>query len=189
MIPHPCLRHFKGFHFSITHSSDRDEPTARDTAGARADLAVRRRSPALLPKWSQKGSGGGNPGLLPRRSRLSLRCPHPSILVSPTKDAHFHRSRNASAQPIAKVLCTPLLMASPPLTVAWISDFPVEWLPDVPGELRSLPRPHPMTWMTVLLSEFEKNPSLRLQVIALRKAIDRDFSFERIGVVFHLLKV
>jgi hypothetical protein len=45
------------------------------------------------------------------------------------------------------------------LTVAWISDFPVEWLPDIPEPLRALPRHHPATWPLVLLSEFEKNQS------------------------------
>jgi glycosyltransferase involved in cell wall biosynthesis len=75
-----------------------------------------------------------------------------------------------------------------PLTVAWISDFPIEWLPDIPESLRSLPRQHPSTWMAVLLAEFEKNPLLRIHVIVLRKNIPRSFSFERNGVTFHLLK-
>jgi len=75
-----------------------------------------------------------------------------------------------------------------PLTVAWISDFPVEWLPDIPEELRGLPREHPATWEMVLLAEFEKNPSLRVHVLILRKNIARSFSFERNGVTFHLLK-
>ena len=74
------------------------------------------------------------------------------------------------------------------LTVAWISEFPVEWLPDIPEPLRKLPRQHPGTWQMVLLAEFEKNPLLRVHVIILRKNIDRSFSFERNGVTFHLLK-
>jgi glycosyltransferase involved in cell wall biosynthesis len=40
----------------------------------------------------------------------------------------------------------------------------------------------------VLLEEFEKNPTLRLHVIVLRKKIDRSFSFQRNGVMFHVLK-
>ena len=75
-----------------------------------------------------------------------------------------------------------------PLTVAWISDFPIEWLPDLPEPLRSLPRGHPTTWEAVLLAEFEKNPLLRIHVVILRKNIDRNFSFQRNGVTFHLLK-
>jgi glycosyltransferase involved in cell wall biosynthesis len=74
------------------------------------------------------------------------------------------------------------------LNVAWISDFPVEWLPDLPEALRALPRRHPATWEIVLLSEFEKDPALRLHVILLRHRIDADFSFERNGTVFHILK-
>jgi glycosyltransferase involved in cell wall biosynthesis len=79
-------------------------------------------------------------------------------------------------------------MAKSPLIVAWISDFPVEWLPELPEPLRTLPRQHPATWQMTLLSEFEKNPSLRLHVILLRKNIARDFSFERGRVTFHVLK-
>ena len=75
-----------------------------------------------------------------------------------------------------------------PLTVAWISDFPIEWLPDLPDSLRNLPRQHPITWARVLLDEFEKDPSIHVHVIVLRKNIDRSFSFERNGVTFHLLK-
>jgi len=76
----------------------------------------------------------------------------------------------------------------PPLTVAWISEFPIEWLPDVPESIRSLPRQHPATWQMVLLEEFEKNPALRLHVIILRKKINRSFSFQRNSVTFHVLK-
>src|SRR5947209_14214182 len=75
-----------------------------------------------------------------------------------------------------------------PLVVAWISDFPVEWLPDLPESLRSLPRQQPATWQMVLLSEFEKNCALRIHVILLRSRIAEDLSFERNGVTFHLLR-
>ena len=79
-------------------------------------------------------------------------------------------------------------MLEKPLTVAWISDFPVEWLPEVPEPLRGLPRRHPATWQMVLLSEFEQNPALRVHVILLRRRIGADLTFERKGVVFHVLK-
>jgi glycosyltransferase involved in cell wall biosynthesis len=75
-----------------------------------------------------------------------------------------------------------------PLTVAWISDFPVEWLPDLPEPLRSMPRRHPATWMIVLMEEFQKTPNLRLHIILLRHRMERSFSFERGGVTFHVLK-
>src|ERR1041385_6627949 len=75
-----------------------------------------------------------------------------------------------------------------PLTVAWISDFPLEWLPELPVRLVQMPRKHPATWQLVLLSEFEKNPNLSLQVIILRQNIPADFSFEQKRVTFHLLR-
>ncbi len=75
-----------------------------------------------------------------------------------------------------------------PLTIAWISDFPVEWLPELPPPLQGSPRRHPATWQIVLLSEFEKNADLKVHVILLRQKIQADFSFERNGVVFHVLK-
>ncbi|HWX22461.1 MAG TPA: glycosyltransferase family 4 protein [Candidatus Binatia bacterium] len=79
-------------------------------------------------------------------------------------------------------------MPQKPLTVAWISDFPVEWLPEIPEPLRSLPRRHPATWQMVLLSEFEKDPDLRVHIILLRQHIARGFSFEQGRTVFHVLK-
>jgi glycosyltransferase involved in cell wall biosynthesis len=75
-----------------------------------------------------------------------------------------------------------------PLTVAWISDFPVEWLAEVPAPLRGLPRRHPATWQMVLLSEFQKEPALRLHVVLLRSRIERSFRFEQGGTTFHVLK-
>src|SRR5690349_189955 len=75
-----------------------------------------------------------------------------------------------------------------PLTVVWIPDFPIEWLPDLPEALRALPKRHPATWLMVLLSEFEKNPDLRVHVILLRHRLPGDFTFERNGVTFHILK-
>ncbi len=79
-------------------------------------------------------------------------------------------------------------MPDAPLTVAWLSDYPVEWLPDVPEPLRASPRRHGATWQMVLLSEFQKDPALRIEVIVLRHRIERSFSFERDGTRFHVLK-
>jgi glycosyltransferase involved in cell wall biosynthesis len=80
-------------------------------------------------------------------------------------------------------------MTRSPLIVAWISDFPLEWLPDLPSELRGLSREHPATWQLVLLGEFEKRADLELHVLVLRKNILRDVTFKRSGVTFHVLKV
>lgn len=79
-------------------------------------------------------------------------------------------------------------MATKPLTVAWISDFPIEWLPDIPAALRHLPRRHPATWSMVLLAEFQKDPNLKVHVILLRGRIEQDLTFEQNGVTFHVLK-
>lgn len=79
-------------------------------------------------------------------------------------------------------------MAAKPLTVAWISDFPIEWLPEIPEQLRHLPRRHPATWAMVLLAEFQKNPAVRVHVILLRGRIEQDITFEQDGVTFHVLK-
>jgi len=79
-------------------------------------------------------------------------------------------------------------MVNKTLTVAWISDFPVEWLPDLPAPLQGLPRRHPATWQIALLEEFEKEPGLRIHPILLRQRIKRSFSFERNGSTFHVLK-
>ena len=79
-------------------------------------------------------------------------------------------------------------MLNSPLTVAWISDFPLEWLPDLPAPLRELPRRHPSTWQPTLLSELSKDPNVRVHVIVLRGRIKRSLSFKLGGVEFHVLK-
>ena len=79
-------------------------------------------------------------------------------------------------------------MAARPLTVAWFSYFPVEWLSGVPEPVARLPRLHPASWQRVLLAELEHVPDLRLHVIVLRKYFERDLVFERKGVTFHLVK-
>jgi glycosyltransferase involved in cell wall biosynthesis len=78
--------------------------------------------------------------------------------------------------------------AARPLTVAWFSFFPVEWLSDVPDYVWKMPRGHPATWQQVLLAELEDNPAFKLHVLVLRKQFERDYHFERRGVNFHLLK-
>lgn len=75
-----------------------------------------------------------------------------------------------------------------PLTIAWFSQFPVEWLPDAPDFVKALPREHPSTWQRVLLDELEGIAGLRLHILVLRKQFPRDFTFERNGVTFHLIK-
>jgi glycosyltransferase involved in cell wall biosynthesis len=79
-------------------------------------------------------------------------------------------------------------MSAAPLTVAWISFFPVEWLADVPEPVRRLTRGHPAPWQQVLLAELEGHPGLRLHIFALRRQFETDCHFERRGVNFHLLK-
>jgi glycosyltransferase involved in cell wall biosynthesis len=79
-------------------------------------------------------------------------------------------------------------MAQRPLTVAWFSYFPVEWLPGVPDAVARLPRQHPASWQRVLLTELEPQPDLRLHILVLRKVFPRDGTFERNGVTFHLVK-
>ncbi|MEJ5238124.1 glycosyltransferase family 4 protein [Limisphaera sp. VF-2] len=72
-------------------------------------------------------------------------------------------------------------MTTPPIKVAWITYFPVEWLPEAPEELRNLPRHHPASWQRVLLrSWLENNPGLELHIVALRKQFPRSLQF-RVG--------
>jgi glycosyltransferase involved in cell wall biosynthesis len=82
-----------------------------------------------------------------------------------------------------------LHMSRASLTIAWISDFPVEWLADLPAGLRHLRREHPATWQLVLLEEFQKRADLDLHIILLRKHISHDVTFTSKNVTFHLLKV
>jgi glycosyltransferase involved in cell wall biosynthesis len=79
-------------------------------------------------------------------------------------------------------------VVSKPLTVVWISDYPVEWMAAVPAALQHLPRRHPATWMMVLLAEFQANPQWRLHVVLFRGQIAGDYTFEQNGVTFHVLK-
>jgi glycosyltransferase involved in cell wall biosynthesis len=76
-----------------------------------------------------------------------------------------------------------------PLTVAWCSYFPVEWLPDAPPAIRALPKRHPATWLQVGMDELKGRTDLKLHAIELRKELAEDVTFEREGVTFHCLKV
>lgn len=74
------------------------------------------------------------------------------------------------------------------MTVAWFSFFPVEWLSGVPDAVRRLTKQHPATWQRVLLAEFEKRPEIKLHILVLRKDVERNLTFDRNGVTFHLIK-
>lgn len=72
-------------------------------------------------------------------------------------------------------------MPARPLKVAWITYFPVEWLPEAPPDFQSMPRHHPASWQRVLFRAWqEQNPGLELHIVALRKQFPRTCSF-RIG--------
>ena len=78
--------------------------------------------------------------------------------------------------------------ADKPLTVAWLPDYPIEWLDPLPEALRPLVRKNPGTWAAVLLGELRQEPGLKVHVIVLRRGVAQDVSFERDGVTFHVLK-
>lgn len=80
-------------------------------------------------------------------------------------------------------------MNRPALVVAWLSYFPLEWLPDPPEEIRRLPKRHPATWQRTLVDEFKNRTDLKLHVIDLRKQLKQDITFEREGITFHGIKV
>jgi glycosyltransferase involved in cell wall biosynthesis len=81
-------------------------------------------------------------------------------------------------------------MSSPArLKVAWITDFPIEWMPEVPDEFKHIPRKHSRTWQQVLLEEFQDTRAIELHVVLLRRFIKKDITFQRKGVTFHVLKV
>jgi glycosyltransferase involved in cell wall biosynthesis len=75
------------------------------------------------------------------------------------------------------------------LKIAWISFFPIEWLPGLPEPLQNLPKQHPATWQRVLLEEFKQVPGLKLDVLVVRRHFARSFSFDLDGVTFHCLKL
>lgn len=86
------------------------------------------------------------------------------------------------------------------LKIAWISYFPVEWLPDAPESVRKLPHHHPATWQRVLLEEFRRNENEErgrsgetsqpeFHILCVRRHFERNFSFELNGATFHCLKL
>jgi glycosyltransferase involved in cell wall biosynthesis len=75
-----------------------------------------------------------------------------------------------------------------PLTVAWISFFPIEWLDGIPDYLHRQPCGHPATWQQSLLAEMERDQRIKLHVVVVRSTFERDDCFERNGVTFHLIK-
>ncbi len=77
-------------------------------------------------------------------------------------------------------------MSARPLTVAWFSFFPVEWMAGAPEAVRRLPRGHPASWQRVLAAELEARPEFKLHIIVLRKEFERDLDFEIRGQSFHL---
>ncbi len=80
-------------------------------------------------------------------------------------------------------------MAERPPTVAWISYFPIEWLPELPEPLRSLPKTHPATWQRVLIDELKGHADLKVHVIAVRRQFPANCTFDWEGVTFHCLKL
>lgn len=83
----------------------------------------------------------------------------------------------------------PSILSGRPIRVAWISDFPIEWMPEAPEEVRSLSRAHPATWQLVLQGELEKNESVELHICVLRKNVPRDLEYRVGRTTFHICKV
>lgn len=75
------------------------------------------------------------------------------------------------------------------MRIAWISEYPIEWMNDAPDEIRKLPKHHPATWLRVLSAEFSSCAGIDLHVIALRNNIKENHSFVVDRVTFHVLKV
>ena len=75
------------------------------------------------------------------------------------------------------------------MKIAWISFFPVEWLPDLPQALRGLPLQHPASWQRVLLHELRQIPDVKLHILVVRTEFARSCTFDWKGVTFHCLKV
>jgi glycosyltransferase involved in cell wall biosynthesis len=80
-------------------------------------------------------------------------------------------------------------MAERPPTVAWISYFPIEWLPELPEALRSLPKTHPATWQRVLVDELKGHSDLKIHVLVVRRQFPSNITFDWAGVTFHCLKL
>jgi len=74
------------------------------------------------------------------------------------------------------------------LRVAWISDYPVEWMEALPDTLKHLRRQHPATWAVVLANELRRRGDIDLHIIVLRNRVNASVSFERNGITYHVLK-
>lgn len=75
------------------------------------------------------------------------------------------------------------------LRVAWVSYYPLEWMPDLPEPLRGAPRQHPASWQRVLLGELARNKSVSLTVYDVGWQFPRSLAFESNGVRFECVKV
>jgi len=76
-----------------------------------------------------------------------------------------------------------------PTKIAWISFFPIEWMPDLPESLRGLPKQHPASWQRVLLEELKPLKDLKLDVLVVRSSFPHSFTFSREDINFHCLKL
>jgi glycosyltransferase involved in cell wall biosynthesis len=80
-------------------------------------------------------------------------------------------------------------MPGRPLKVAWISYFPVEWLPEAPPDFRAMPRHHPASWQRVLFRAWQdQNPGVELHILALRKQFPRSCTFQIAPATFHCIR-
>lgn len=75
------------------------------------------------------------------------------------------------------------------MKVAWISEFPIEWMQRAPESIRKLPKQHPATWLPVLAAEFAARPDVELHVVVLRNNVAEGEVFVVDGVSYHVVKV
>jgi glycosyltransferase involved in cell wall biosynthesis len=75
------------------------------------------------------------------------------------------------------------------MRVAWISEYPVEWVESAPESIRAMPRQHPATWLRVLAREFSKRNDIELHAIALRTRAPSSVQFSAEGATIHVIKV
>lgn len=75
-----------------------------------------------------------------------------------------------------------------PLTVAWCTYFPVEWLPGAPEVVSRLPKRHPASWQQACAEEFKQHPGLKLHIIEVSRDLPHDVTFEWGNITFHCLK-
>lgn len=75
------------------------------------------------------------------------------------------------------------------MKVAWISEFPIEWMHRAPESIRKLPKQHPATWLPVLAAEFAAGREVQLDVVVLRNNAVADETFVVDGVSYHVVKM